>query len=306
MCLIELRDRILMIPALEKRLESLEAVITKSKNDVSRLLSSYEKESQDVERLQKDSFSSFLLRLTRKYEDKLEKEQRDEINAKIEYDRAVTRYEHLMNAKNELAGRISALKLEERKFLAKLDDKKDNLSSQDNIRYRQLEDERKIIVSQITEIENALRIAARTKSVAQAIAASLNSAESWATFDVVTKGGGIITHMAKYSHIDAAEKNFNILSHNLRELNDSLKDVQGIKIGNFNEISSGQRTVDFWFNNIFTSLSVKKQVVENAHEMNRLIKTISGTESTLNSILADCEKMFLENQKQREELIVNA
>ena len=90
MCIVELRDRILMLPSLEKRMKFMLDEIRKAEDDVSNLLRKYERESRDVERLQKDSFSAFLFRLIGKYEDKLEKEQREEINAKIDYDRAVT------------------------------------------------------------------------------------------------------------------------------------------------------------------------------------------------------------------------
>jgi hypothetical protein len=72
---------------LEKKMEFFKTEIRKTEREVSDLLRQYEQESCDVEQIQKGSFSSFLLKLVGKYEDKLEKEQRDEINAKLAYDR---------------------------------------------------------------------------------------------------------------------------------------------------------------------------------------------------------------------------
>jgi len=307
MCLVELRDRVLMLPALEKRMAFMLEEIRKAESDISGLLRKYERESRDVERLQKDSFSAFLFKLIGKYEDKLEKEQRDEINAKIDYDRAATHLETLISEKDDLAIQISGLKSEERKFQAELNNRRNELSgnplASDGIRYVELENKRKAIISQITEIEEALKIASRTKATAQKTAKSLDSAEGWATFDAFTRGG-IITHMAKYSHIDEAEKNFNVLSHDLRELKAELSDVQGLTIDGISEISSGQRIIDFWFDNIFTDLSVRRKIKDNAEQINRLIKNINKVESALRAKLSEKEKDFVENRKLEEELLV--
>jgi hypothetical protein len=68
MSIFELRDRVLALPALEKRMDLLRAEIRKAENDVSGMLRQYERESRDVEHIQKDSLSSFLLRLSGRYE----------------------------------------------------------------------------------------------------------------------------------------------------------------------------------------------------------------------------------------------
>ena len=308
MCIVELRDRVLMIPALEKRMRFMLNEIRIAEGDVSSLLKKYERESRDVERMQKDSFSAFLFRLIGKYEDKLEKEQREEINAKIDYDRAVTHLASLLSEKDELAARISALKTEERKYQTELNTRRRELSGKlsdpDGIRYSELENKRNVIISHITEIEEALKITYRTKATAQKIAKSLDSAEGWATFDTFTRGG-IISHMAKYSHIDEAEKNFNTLSHDLRELRAELSDVQGLTVDGLSEISSGQRAIDFWFDNIFTNLSVWRQIKDNAEQIRSLIKNINNAESALKSMLYEKEKEYIENRRSEEELLLS-
>ena len=305
--LTELRDRVLALPALEKRMGFMLDEIRKAEADVSALLRQYERESRDVEQIQKTSFSSFLLKLTGRYEDKLEKEQREEINAKIAYDNAVTRLNGLIQTKDELDSRISVLRSETRKYQAELDGRRKELSGKlsepNGVLYAEIENERKEIVSQMTEIEEALKVAARAKSTAQITAKSLDSAEGWATFDAFTRGG-LITHMAKYSHIDDAEKNFNVLSNNLRELKTELSDVQGLTIDGLNEISSGQRAVDFWFDNIFTDLSVRSQIKDNIEQIRRLLGSINKVESILKAKLTEKEKEFAANRRREEELLL--
>jgi len=308
MQILELRDRVLTLPALEKRLAALTQELQNANDEVSNLLRQYKRESLDVERMQQDSFSAFLLRLIGKYEDKLEQEQREEINAKIAYDRAAAHLDHLVREKDALASRISALRADEKTYQRELENRRHELSGKfsqpDGIRYAELEKERNAIISQMTEIEEALRAASRALSTAEKIANSLDSARGWATYDAFTRGG-IISHMAKYSHIDEAEANFNVLSHNLRELKSELSDVQGLTVSGLTEISSGQRTLDFWFDNIFTDLSVRGQIRDNAEQVAQLITSIRNAEAMLQAKLRELESALEKNRRNEEELLLS-
>jgi len=308
MQILELRDRVLTLPALEKRLAALTQELQNANDEVSNLLRQYKRESLDVERMQQDSFSAFLLRLIGRYEDKLEQEQREEINAKIAYDRAAAHLDHLVREKDALASRISALRADEKAYQRELENRRHELSGKfsqpDGIRYAELEKERNAIISQMTEIEEALRAASRARPTAEKIANSLDSAQGWATYDAFTRGG-IISHMAKYSHIDEAEANFNVLSHNLRELKSELSDVQGLTVSGLTEISSGQRTIDFWFDNIFTDLSVRGQIRDNAEQVAQLITSIRNAEAMLQAKLRELESALEKNRRSEEELLLS-
>ena len=181
MQILELRDRVLTLPALEKRLAALTQELQNANDEVSNLLRQYKRESLDVERMQQDSFSAFLLRLIGKYEDKLEQEQREEINAKIAYDRAAAHLDHLVREKDALAVRTSALRADEKTYQRELENRRHELSGKlsqpDGIRYAELEKERNAIISQMTEIEEALRAASLALSTAEKIANSLDSAQ---------------------------------------------------------------------------------------------------------------------------------
>ena len=306
--LYELRDRVMTIPTLERRKNSLAGEIRKAEDEVSNLLRQCESESRDVERLQQESFSAFLFHLVGKYEDKLEKEQQEEIAAKLTYNRASAHLEFLKREKEDLASRISALRADERAYQRELENRRQDLSAKlshpDGLRYAELEKERNTIIAQITEIDEAVRAAGRALSTANTIADSLDSAEGWATYDAFTRGG-FISHMAKYSHIDEAEANFNILSHNLRELKSELADVQGLSVSGLTEISSGQRTLDFWFDNIFTDLSVRGQIQDNAEQISQLIRSINKAISALELKRSEMERALEQNGRGEEELLLS-
>jgi hypothetical protein len=305
---LEMRDRVLMIPTLENRMEFMQKEIQEAKNEVINLLGKYERESRDVERLQKNSFSAFLFKLVGRYEDKLEKEQREEINAKIDYDRAVTHHESLKSEKYDLAKQIFELKTEEQKLHTEIDRRRQEisgkLSEEKGIQLSRIETERKTIMAKIAEIEAAFRATSRVRFTANRIADSLSSAKGWATFDAFTRGG-IITHMAKYSHIDEAEAAFNTLSHDLRELQVELGDVEGLSVSGLTEISASQRTFDFWFDNIFTDLSIRSQISDNEAEIDWLIRKIDSIESSLHDKRIERERELEANKKREEELLLS-
>jgi chromosome segregation ATPase len=308
MTIHELRDRVLTLPALEKRMSNLRTEILNASQEVSRLLRQYEQESRDVEIIRKESFSAFLFKLIGKYEDKLEKEQREEIDAKLEYDRAAMHLDSLERERDELGARITSLQADNKTYQAQLAQRRNELAGQysgpESTKYAELEDERKTIISQITEVNQALGAAYRVRSTAQSALESLKSAEGWATYDAFTRGG-IISHVAKYSHIDDAERCFHTLSSQIRNLKSELKDVHGLTTSGLSEISSGQRAVDFWFDNIFTDLSVRSKVRDNADQVNDLLRSVNSVESSLKSKLRQMESELQKNKQREEELLIS-
>ena len=307
MDIVELRDRIQALPVLEKKMSVLLKELQSARDEVSKLLRQYEQERGDVERLEKESLSSFLLKLVGKYEDKLEREQQEEIAAKLAYDRAAMHLKELTQEQDSLKQRIFDLRADEKLYQAELNNRRSQLSGltgQDAERYAELEKERKAFVAQMTEIREAASAASRAKSTALSAQASLKSAQSWATYDAFSSGG-IISHVAKYKHIDSAEQNFSVLSSQLRALRKELGDVNGLSTSGLSEISPTQRAVDYWFDNIFTDLSVRGQIKDNAEQISRLLRGINSAESALKTKLRECETKLAANRRAEESLLVS-
>jgi len=308
--LFELRDRISMLPSLESRLQFLSYEINRVDVEVSKLLRQYRRECRDVERMQKEVFSSFLFKLVGKYETKMEKEQREEIAAKLAYDKAVTHLNSLVSEREEVSARILALQTEKQAYQIELDNRRGKFSGQqltgsNGIQYAMLENERNSIISQITEIKEALNATNRVKSTAKTISKELNNADTWATIDIFTRGN-LLQHAIKYSHIDSAEQNFHILSAQLNDLKNELNDVQNLSILELTEISSTQRVIDVFFDNIFIDLAIQRQISDNANQIAHLLNNINIIESALISKLKQKEIEFTENRQQEEEFLLHA
>jgi hypothetical protein len=307
--LFEMRDRVLMLPSLENKIADLLEEIRKAEVEAVNLLKQYKQESHDVERIEKKSVSAFLFKATGKYENKKEKKQHAEINAKLAYDRAVTHLNSLVCEKDELVSRILVLQAEKQAYQEELANRRRVLTGQQltepkGIQYVTLENERNDILSQIIKIREALNAAVLVKSTARGIFESLSSAEIWATYDVFTRGDPI-KHSIKYSHIDRAEKNFHTLASQLQELKTKLNDIPNLTIPELNEISSTQRAIDFWCNNIFTSLSVRRQIKDNTEQIKQLLNNIKTVESTLKSKTKQKETDLEKNRQNEEELLLS-
>jgi hypothetical protein len=306
--LSEIRDSLGAIESLENKISVLNKRLKFAENDVFSLLEKYEKECFDVQRIQKENISSFLLKVFGKFESRLEKEKQEEIKAKINYDRALVNLEEIKQEKQELEERLTSLHSLSLKYESELKKRRNliqqKLSKPNGQQYTRYEKEIEKAFSQITEIEEALRAADNVKQTAYQAAESLKSAESWATCDIWI-GGGIITHSIKYSHIDKAEDCFNRLTSQIETLCAELKDVSELEIEDFTQITSTQRAIDFWFDNIFTDFSVRSQIRENMNRVDLLINQVDEIKNMLNGKLEELNQQTDNVKRRQEDLLIS-
>jgi len=300
-----LRERVLTLPALEQKREHLGEQQQVAEIELKTARRLHERGQQSVDKMQSESLSAFLFRLIGRYEDRLEKVQQDEIHAKVEYDRAVKHLDFLQTEINSLETRLADIRKDETLYKAELNKRRRGLS--DNQAYTEIESKIAEIISQQTEIREAQTVTTRAQNVAASALESLESAESWATFDLFSNGG-LITHMAKYSHIDDAEETLHELSSLLRDLQVELGDVHGMDVGDLSGIQgicSAQRGIDLWFDNIFTDWSVKQKVADNADEVQGLIENLAQIQAALTGRLGELGKKLKEVKRREEDFLMN-
>lgn len=306
--LSKIRDRIAALPVLKERLEKLRMRIKEAERDVQSLLSQYEKESLDVERLKKDSLSSTILKLAGKYKGKLDKEEQEMLSAKMKYDRACQRVSELNQEREDLERRIRELNKERQIYEAELKKREEvllkDINSEVAAKYRQMEAEKENIIRQLSETDEALRAAKRAKSTALSALNHLGSAEGWATYDVWFKGG-IISHMAKYGHIDNAEADFNRLYSQLKDLQRELADVNLAETVELAGIDSTTRAIDFWFDNIFTDLSVRNRIRGDMEQLRSLTGRIDRIVDRLERNKSYFKEKIEELERRKNDLIVS-
>lgn len=305
--LIEMKNRLAMLPGLQDRLDRLRGRMYEAEAEVKDLLEKLEEETQDVEQLKKESFSVTLLKLVKKYEGKLDKESQEAIAAKMEYDKATERAKAFNSEYNELGSRVTELKREKDQYVTELfareEEIQKNTEGEVYIKYKQLEGERETLAHQLVEIEEAISAAGRVRGTAESAVQSLESAEDWATYDVWARGG-ILSHMAKYENIDDAEECFNRLSCQLKDLQIELMDVNVLDVPDLTVIDSTTRTFDFWFDNIFTDLNVRDNIRNNIQQMNKLDVQISSVIDKLEGKKVEVEGKMTELDRRKDDLII--
>jgi len=304
----EIRDNLGSIEPLENKISALNKRLKCAETEVAFLLKKYENESYDVRKMQTEGFSSFILKTIGKYEGRLEKEKQEEIQAKINYDRALADLDEIKQEKQALEVRLSSLHSLALKYESELKKRRNQiqqrLSESKGQQYQKYENEIKDTISQITEVEEALHAANNVKLTAQSAAESLRSAESWSTAEIWL-GGGIITHAYKYSHIDKAEDCFNRLSSQIETLRTELEDVRELFVSDFTHISSTQRAIDFWFDNIFTNWSVRSKVRENIDRVRLLQEQIYEIEEKLNEKFNELNLHLARMKRLQEDLLIS-
>ena len=306
--LIDIRNSLTMLPVLQQRQQKLEKRITEAENEMQEVLQQYNAETVDVDQMKKDSLSNTLLKLIKKYEGKLDKETQEMLAAKMEYDKASDRVLDLYSERNELKSRISSLLVNKQDYEAELRKReeavKTSITSKAYIIYRKLQEERETLEKQLIEIEEAKRAAAYVMSTAQSALEHLQSAEGWATYDIWARGG-VISHMAKYSHIDNAQADFNRLSYQIKDLKKELADINIIEASYDVGIDATTRMFDFWFDNIFTDLNVRDKIRADEEEVSKLIHGIESMITKLEETRKDTFAKLDAIENKKNELLIS-
>ncbi len=295
----EIKNEIAILPLLRERANKLRTRIRNSEREINSLLEKYKEECLDVEQLKEGSFSAFLLKVVGKYERRLEKEEQEIITAKLEYDKACQELQDLKEELSEKEKRIIVLRDKERTYEEEIKKREQMLINRMNTelseKYFELEQEYDFLQKQLIETDEAIRAAKMAKGTAKSAMGHLGSAESWATYYVWAKGG-ILSHMAKYDHVDKAEADFNRLSSQLKILKKELLDVNINDAPGLTNIDSTTRTIDFWFDNIFTDLNVRDKIRGNIDQIrsvsgniDRIIRKLENRKREINSKLSDID-----------------
>ena len=308
MKLSELRDQIAALPTLAAKREGIVTRLADADAQVAELLARYEKEKRDAANMEKDSFSNFILRTFDRYDEKAEREQREEIEAKLRYDRARTEQGSLREEIERLDGRIAELQNLSAQYTARIEEKKaefeGRLDGSAGQHMAELEQERRSMLSQMTEVSEAMGAAQRAFGTAENARNALDKAEGWANWDLVG-GRGFLSHAVKYSHINTAEQYFHQLSAQLREMQAELLDIQGFAIPGMESISGAWQMADFFFDNIFVDLSVRSTIVENGQRIDALMRDIQSVQIMLEERRTRLAEELRANGKRQEDIIVD-
>ena len=302
----EAQQKISKLNKIDSMLKELRSDESELNHKVYELKSVLDKESLDVEKLSKTNLASIFYSITGKLNDKLEKEQREALSAKLKYDQAD--YD------------LGNIRVEISKLIEERENYKDSVNE-----YNKLYAEKKnlLINSYDASADKILEITKKTeesksnikelreavsagKSAVQSLDAaleSLSSAKGWGTWDLL--GGGLISDLAKHSHIDDAMGEVEEAHSKLRRFKSELADVR-INYDIRFETEGFGKFADFFFDGLIADWYMQSKI-NNSYESVSNVK--NQVESTIYRLqqLENQEKLNLkELESELNKIVINS
>lgn len=255
----------------------------------------FQAEQEDVERLEGRSLSAFLYHVIGKKEEKLTQEKQEAYVARVKYD-AVAREltgieEDLRRCESELDGLQDC----ERRYADLLQAKTKAVKAVGGGTAEQilkLETRAAYLESQERELEEACAAGKEALATTDQIAASLDSAEGWGTWDLF--GGGLLSDMAKHSHLDDAQAQVEQLQSQLRRFKTELADVT-IDADFQVSIDGFLRMADYFFDGIVADWAVLERIHQSQEQ-------IGETRNRINSVLTHLHTLMEQTGAEKEDI----
>lgn len=266
-----------------------------------------EKEQADVDRLEKPGLTTFFLRLRGKLEEKQYIEQAEAQAARIKYDAGVRELETVTMELEQVRRELAVLRGCEHRYEALFKEKQAAVRASggtDAETLLSLEEALSAAAVREKELTEAVQAGEGALQTVHQILSSLDSAKNWGTWDLV--GGGLVSDLAKHSHLDEAQDLVDRLQNQLRRFQTELADVR-VKCNLQLNVEGFLRFADFFFDGLFSSWAVLDQISSAREQVLRTqgqIETVLGrlkgplanARAERNQLLAGIDKLVLEAQ----------
>lgn len=286
-----LQEKLARKGKIESMLRSLRSQLTELQGEEQRLAAQRSKEQYDVDRLERGSLAAFFYAAISKKEEKLDKEKAEAYAAAVKHDtarRQAEAAEYDVHALETELRDLSGVQAEyDRLFAEKMDAvKSENPAFGDEL--CRMEDRQGCIAAQKREIDEALSVGRDVLSQIASIESSLDSAEGWGTWDLL--GGGLISDLAKHSHLDEAQVQINDLQESLRRYHTELADVTVQA-----QVDGFLRFADYFFDGLFADWAVLDHIHSSQQQ-------IGSTRCQVEDMQAKLERMRSAMQAEEDAL----
>jgi chromosome segregation ATPase len=281
----------------EREKNRLTEELRSTKSEELNLVLELRKEQKDVDALQSLTLKSLLARMkgTRDYQ--LHQEEYELVEAKAKLDRFKLQQQQLLDELKELDQKLLEIEDQKAQISDLLQTKRQLISEQpDEVgrKLNELMDSYYLLKKQEKEVNEAIAAGKACNNTLYSALESLESAKNWGTYDLISRGG-LISHAVKYNRIDTAQARLSKAQIQIRKFQKELKDVDLKVTTAFLDISDTQRTIDFWFDNIFTDFNVlgkiNDTILYTQQNKTKIQRTLSTLRSTLNGLQDQIKKI---------------
>ena len=305
--LFALQQKVAKKPLLESKLYELHTQRRQYDNQVKSLRVAFRKEQEDVEKLEGRSLANYFYQVIGKLDDKLDQERKEAYAARVKLDAAERELAGIESDIKEIQEQITDVLVAEARYKDALELKRRQLKdsgTQVADQILSMEERIAALQAQKQEIKEAISAGYSARSTADRILTELEDADGWNTWDILG-GGGIITHMAKHSHLDEAQDLVQEHQSQLRRFKTELADIQ-ISANMQVNIDGFLRFADYFFDGLFADWAVGDKISQS-------LSSVSNTKSEINRMLDklnDMEKAVDQKIQQKktklEQFVVKA
>lgn len=262
-------------------------------------------EQADVDRLEGHSLSAFFYGVIGKMDEKLDQEREEAYAAGVKYDVAArelsTVDEDIRRYETELGG----LRECEQQYEQTLKDKLRAIQSMGTMGAEEIlrfEERIAYLEGQKKEIQEALVAGRAALQTAVGILSSLGSAEGWGTWDLL--GGGLLSDMAKHSHLDEAQRQVEYLQVQLRRFKTELTDVT-IRADMQVSIDGFLGFADYFFDGLFADWAVLNKINQSQTQVQNTKNQIEQMLSRLTAMLGAVGRSIEKEKAARNDFIAD-
>ena len=264
---------------------------------------SFQQEQADVDRLEGRSLSAFFYNVIGKMDEKLTQEKQEAYAARVKYDAAARELAGIEEDLHRCEAELDSLQGCESRYEAVLKEKIQAFKEAGGDVAEQilkLEERTAYLESQKRELEEAVSAGRAALTTADQIAGSLDSAEGWGTWDLF--GGGLISDLAKHSHLDDAQASVEFLQSQLRRFKTELADVT-ISADFQVNIDGFLRVADYLFDGIFADWTVLDQIHQSQEQIQNSRSQICNVMDYLHALMDQAAAEQADLRHELEELV---
>ena len=255
----------LQLGSLARKLFNAEENLSKYQEALEKAIANLEKENRDLERLRNDSFSNTLLKLFGNFDRRYDKEYREIIGAKVEFDKAYAMKIAAARRVKEVEADIEEKKLRLRNI------KEDVLRRHPDMNQVISERQQQILAIQHEwrETNEAEQAGIAVLESLSDIISGLDAADVLSTWDLITDSS-LILDFLKHDKLDAAEASLLHLEQTVYTFARELRDLDFVFESDLETISSTQRALDIFFDNLFSDWGTKVIIEKNIENLKKL------------------------------------
>jgi len=276
----------------KKKLDAMLQSLQKQEQELTRreqcLKEALAKEEDDVARLERTTATSLLYTMLGKKDAKMDKEQQEAYAAKLKYDAVVRQLDDCKIGIERLSQERDSLLDCAKQYDEVFGQIREQLRA--NPAYAEqlgaLEQQHGMLTSQLKELDEAISAGNAALQQINSIEDHLGSAGNWGTWDLL--GGGMLSGLAKHSHLDEAQAGAENLQILLNRFHTELADVYIDAEPGQVQVDGFLRFADYFFDGLFADWAVLSRIDDSKESVCQVKQQVESALNKLSVMRADC------------------